>query len=536
MNDHGTVSDAPLIGAKASWSEDKRIPFVLFGLVLLSRAIAWPFSDVVDADAVTRALLGESYMLYPGWGGDGIWPPLHFYLNGIFTVVVDNRAIASVWVNILLGSAMVLPVFALVRRWSNGLVAIAVTILVVFNPLMFRNSLQGLSEIPFLFFSACAFNAASCAQTGASTEGSREALLAGLFITIACGMRYEAWLFIVAIAGILLLARHWRRTILFCLTASMFPIAWMVTNHLAQGNMFHGVEHVVHWRGNAEVVHVPDGERWLRTLFFPVSFLLALTPATFLLGMAGGVRSIARGSDPLARSGWLLLFPLFLIIMITKARNAELLLQHRFTMTLILLFIPFLVLGFKPIRPSLLIVAMSVVFAGWSMWSSMDSAAGTWLSNVSRGTKAEYAIYHIRTYTLHEMKAIPQLDHRKPDELVKRIDAIPITNKLLVLDFFGWQDTYNVALRVDVLATSVVFLPEDGSSSSRGLRHLEDYLDRLSDPKGILVLKAESVYHKALQPMAEGGVVIPLQRSHLLLEPAGDVEDLHLFTFRQELK
>ncbi|MDQ3101997.1 MAG: glycosyltransferase family 39 protein, partial [Bacteroidota bacterium] len=225
----------------------RRIPFLLFGLALVARLIAWPFSDVVDADAVTRALIGESYMSYPGWIGDGVWPPLHFYLNGSFTLLFGSRELGSVLVNVLLGSAIVFPIYFLSRRWSNDSVAIAVALLIAFDPLVFRNSLQGLSEIPFLFFFACSFNALSAAILDAPAKAERNALTAGAFITIAAGMRYEAWL-LIGLLALMLVLMDKRLLRWFLFTAVIFPMIWMITTGLAHGNLVKGLEHVLQWR------------------------------------------------------------------------------------------------------------------------------------------------------------------------------------------------------------------------------------------------------------------------------------------------
>lgn len=512
---------------KRPWS----VPLLLFLLAFIARMVAWPHSDVVNADAVTRALIGESYMLYPGWVGDGVWPPLHFYLNGLFTVLCGSRVTGSVLVNILLGSAIVFPVFALVRRWSSSTVAAAVALIVVFEPLVFRNSLQPLSEIPFFFFSACAFNSASIALSSTSSKGARHAVLAGLFITVASGMRYEAWALIVLIAVQFVVARRWQSLLLFMVPALVFPIAWMITDHLAQGNIFQGLEQVIHWQGNAVATDVLDNELRLRTVFFPASFLLALSPLVVLLGVAGAVKTIVKNELKALGWPWLLWFPLFMVVMISKARHAELLLQHRFTMTLVLLFIPYLMLGFKSLRSKALILLLAVFFSGWGLYSSMNMTGPSWLRYSTKLPWTGNALAYIQQNTLGELKAIPALEHRTPDTLVKAIDSIHMDRKLLVLDFLGWQDTYNVAFRADIRATSVVFLPTPDAPFEQGEEHLENYLGRLNGPHGVLVLNRESAYFAHIEQRAQAGPTLALPNKILVLTPAGDVGNAAVYTF-----
>ncbi|MBP9161191.1 MAG: hypothetical protein WBO28_15385 [Flavobacteriales bacterium] len=509
------------------------LPSLLFLLAFIARLIAWPHSDVVNADAVTRALIGEGYMHYPGWSGDGVWPPLHFYLNGLFTVLCGSRVVGTVLVNILLESAIVFPVFAFVLRWSGAAVAAAVALVVVFEPLVFRNSLQGLSEVPFFFFTACAFNALSAAQTAAGRKGLMHGAAAGSFLTIAAGMRYEAWLFIPLLAGILLVARRWKSSAAFVATAMIFPVVWMITGQFAHGNPFTGLEQMVHWRNAATILDVPESELLLRTAFFPVSFLAALSPVVIALGIIGTIWALLRKRLARDQWPWLLLFPVFLVIMIDKARHGELLLQHRFTMTLVLLFIPYIAFGFSLLRPKAWAPVVALLLSAWTFQNSFQQHLPGWFRTASIHTRFGPATDFIADYTMGEMVAVPRLNERWPDELLAKLNALHPDEGvgLLVLDFFGWQETYNVAFRADIRATSIVFLPEAQTDASAGRHHLEDYLNRLKDPHGILVVKEEGAYRNAFATKHEDDT-LPLFTKELHLQDLGPFRDLHLYSFQ----
>ncbi len=505
-------------------------PYLLFTVALVARLLAWPFSEVVDADAVSRALIGETYMEYPGWAGDGVWPPLHIYLSGLSTLICGSRQIGSVLVNILLGSALVFPVHGIARRFSTTVVANAVTLVVVFNTLVFRNSLQGLSEIPFLFFTACAFNSVSIAMEDPTRIGNRHAVLGGVLITIACGMRYEAWALVVLLAAMLFTAKSWTRSAQFLLPALLFPAAWMVTGQLDHGNLFWGMEQVVHWRTAAPIVQVQDHELRLRTLFFPLSLLLTVSPLALVLGLTGCTTSFMKRTGTRLHWLWFILLPAFLCIMAQKARHAELLLQHRFTMTLVLLFIPFLIAGFALVRSRLGASLMAITICASSLLASRVFSGPWWSAMAKPGSSTDAACAHIREYTLHELAPVPKLDTDLPDRLLRVVNAHHADRRLLVLDFFGWQETYNVAFRSKVRPSSIVFLPDD-ADAHQGLMRLDDYLGHISGFDGLLLLVNDHPYQRALTKTPDGPLQLILATKRLRLSQLEVVDNLTLYRF-----
>lgn len=499
------------------------VPFLLFALALTTRLIAWPGSDVVDADAATRAMIGESYMLYPAWSSDGVWLPLHFYLNGAFVVICESRVTGPILVNILLASAIVFPLFAFSKRWASPTIALSVVLVVIFNPLVFRNSLQGLSEIPFFFFTVCAFNSLSLALTDPSSRGSRQALLAGLLITIASGMRYEAWLLTIMFLAVLLIQGQWRRSLPFLGTALILPVIWMVTSHIAHGNFLKGLDHMVHWQTTTHHELVAEDELQRRSAFFPLSFVLAISPIAVVLGIWGTSVGFVRDQVTRHEWPWLLLFPFFLIIMIFKARNAELLLQHRFTMTLVLLFIPYLILGFRSIRSMMAIRILALSICTWGSIANAKWADHTWIKG-PKGSLLENALGFIRDYTLDQLEPIPRLKNELPHRLLDQLDQYDFDRSLLVLDFFGWQETYSVALRAQIRSTSVVFLSE---RVDHGLAHLNDYLNHVPGWSGIIALVADGPYLSEVEQERR----INLPNWQLDLVPFGGSGNIRLYNF-----
>ena len=78
--------------------------FFILGLAFFTRLLAFPFSDTVDADAVSRVFMAQNWANNPEFITRGTWLPFHEYFLWIFpsitiTPIVLNigLATATVW-------------------------------------------------------------------------------------------------------------------------------------------------------------------------------------------------------------------------------------------------------------------------------------------------------------------------------------------------------------------------------------------------------------------------------------------------------
>ena len=177
---------------------------------------------------------------------------------------------------------------------------------------------------------------------------------------------------------------------------------------------------------------------------------------------------------------------------------------------------------------------IALLLAAWNFQNSFQQPLPGWFRSASSYTRFGSAIGFISDYTIGEMAAVPRLDERWPDELVAMLNVLHPDKDvgILVLDFFGWQETYNVAFRTDIRATSIVFLPEAQQSAVDGARHLEDYLNRLDHAHGLFVIREDGAYQSTLLRMAEGRIIMPLFTKELQLQDLGLFRNLHLYAFR----
>lgn len=118
---------------------------VLLGFFL--RLLAFPFAQVVDADATTRVLIAESWLQSPSLIYEGVWPPLHFYFNALAIAVSGERLVMPILFHIIIGSATAYP---FISSPSESLMR-----LVHGFPLCCMYYAQSFSEIRFILCQEC---------------------------------------------------------------------------------------------------------------------------------------------------------------------------------------------------------------------------------------------------------------------------------------------------------------------------------------------------------------------------------------------
>src|SRR5438067_57105 len=133
----------------------KGIPSKIFSLAavtLLVKLSLLPFAQQTDPDAVTRIFFSEAWKDHPSWIRSDVWGPFHFYLNGFFLMIWNNRIYAPAVLNLLLSVLTLIPFYFFTRREFNEDGAFAATVFLAVSPILFRNSFLALSETPSLFF------------------------------------------------------------------------------------------------------------------------------------------------------------------------------------------------------------------------------------------------------------------------------------------------------------------------------------------------------------------------------------------------
>jgi len=442
---------------------NKTYLFWLALLLIVVKLALLPFAQVNDADAVSRTFLAVAWKENPVWIISNVWAPFYFYMNGFFLSFVDSYLYTIPVVNIFFSAFMLIPFYYFVKREFNSKGAIYTTFFLAISPVLFRISFMALSEIPYLFFLVLTLNLIS--------KGSRQnskilITLAGLSITIASGFRYESWIITFFLFAALLLKRKWKEGLLFGMVASVFPVLWLFTCWHTTGDPLISFK----WAKEAYVNNGFSGMESLlrRFWFFPFSWYIALGPVVTFLVLKYIFRDFRNKQDRALSVDWSLIFWAMLMVFEYNCFKGALLLQHRFTGTLVLFSLPFAAnyfndFSFRKIR----LAAISIVLV-------------VGLSFV---------------YNTDGIKPVPRLRDRSVQNISDIVHGNLTSTSCLITDFAGWDNTYFIALNCGINPKQIVMLPDNDSkvdSSSYAIIHAT----MAKFDKGLIIFRNGSKFSK----------------------------------------
>jgi 4-amino-4-deoxy-L-arabinose transferase-like glycosyltransferase len=387
---------------------ERRVVWVLFLIVLFSRLLALPFAEVRDADAVTRIYMAEKWLLDPHLISEGIWLPFHHYFNALSLWVWSDVWYSPMVFNSLLTALTVFPLYAFTKREFHERGARLAVVVYLFSSVVFHNSFHALSELPNAVFIMFALDQMSLLVR---EKKMKHAVLAGLFMTIAAGFRYESWLLIAIFSGMLLLFRVPIRSIfVFGLVAIIFPVFWMAGNWLAHGDLFFGLSGAYNWNVVMEGVndHIDGIEKIKRLLFFPLSWLLVFSPILVFLVLFRFLRKWQKRDLQKTQLIWILPFIIVLSIFIYKSFEGTLLNQHRFTILPLLLTVPFTAWIVETTKTKWMewVAYASIPLFFWLSFRMETIEFEKWIPS----DRVEQAVRQIRLSTFSTLSAIPQAD------------------------------------------------------------------------------------------------------------------------------
>lgn len=464
---------------------------VVFGFLL--RLACLPFAEAIDADAVTRIFMAQEWWAQPHLIVEGVWPPFHEYLYGLLVGLSGDRIYTPIIFTMILSSLLAWPVYSLVRREFSERGAFWAALAVVLSPVLFHNSFHTLSGTVFLLCVAFSWNAFSLALREVNLKN---AVYAGLWITLAAGFRYEAWLLIALFTGIGLLSKQWKLTAVYWCFVMIFPIFWMLGNYAVHGNFFYGLSGAYDWNIVQEGVNdfIPRDVQLLRWFFFPVSWLILFSPLLAAVCFIAFIKRWKGGKWNWNTTRWSVFFVVFAVVFVYKSNNGTLLTQHRFTGTLLLFSIPFIGLIWELERAKFLqlfakigIVTLIPLSYVW-MQIPYEKA-------LSQGTSTYFAVENFRRISKNSIPAVPRLKRKDLDEVKRVIAENTTADDGLILDFISWESTYNIALFAPV--------DRDHMFLFNGAKNAENYFGLLEPilknyKRGCLVIKKKSGLNKML--------------------------------------
>jgi hypothetical protein len=242
----------------------------LTALTFLVRLVVFPLTQDWYGDAIARTEMGRAWMASPHWmmsfaDGSAQFGPLHIYLLGFASLIGAERVLSLV-----AGALTTIPVFFLTRRLFGERAASIACLLLAFWSLHIQFSTTAGSEALSLLLTAATL----------AFFAHERWLLAGLALTLACATRYDGWLLLPLLGGVLLVRRQWK-AFPFAV-ALVFPLVWMFGNWRALGDPLYPLHFVdaFHrgWFADSEAFWGVFRHRALNLFFWPLVAVATLGP------------------------------------------------------------------------------------------------------------------------------------------------------------------------------------------------------------------------------------------------------------------
>jgi hypothetical protein len=440
--------------------------------------------------------------------------------------------------HILFGSLLVLPLYGIAKRLFNENAAIVVGILAALSPLLIHNSLLPMAETPHaLFVVTGMYCVVSALQTQSQRNKSYWFIAGGLCITIATGLRYEAWLTLILISGIILYNKQWKGLVLFGVFAMIFPTGWMIGNYLDHGNPFYGADYATWYNLDFHGVNenINDFERLRRTWFYPISMLHFLPYGIAFIAAFGMLIALIRKRISLNVFMWFIPFCIFLPIMISKAVGGTLLTQHRFAITLLVLVLPFVGVLVSKRWNRHLVLGTTLVVAGFYLFQSRKIHHTPSWEKLLPESQFKTMFTDNRFYTFNQLEPIPKLVDTSGYETLNTLKPYLKNNTPLILDFVGWENSYFIGYHSGVRPELITFLPAKELNTDVGFLEmlwLRAYPNISS--KGIVMLAKGSKYYELAQEENSNSMSIPIEDQRISLTLIDSIGSNLIFTFDTE--
>ena len=313
---------------------------VVIGLAL--RLAATYLAQTTEPDALARVMISWEWKFKPNTGIEGgVWLPLHTYLLGAAFWFRSEPYLLPILINIGCAVLTAIPLYWFGQKefarpgLSAG--AVVATAFILF-PLAFRNSLMAMSDTPFALLLAMALWPLARARDDDGTM--THAMLAGLCVTLAAGVRYEGWIMIPFLA--LVLWRTPRRFLAFGCVAMIVPSLWMIGCWVEHGDPLYSLRFqaadtagVLSDRGGISAL-----KRLVRLIFFPGVLGIGLSPLVMALCIWGAISEVRRRSR---QAVWLVPFLGLFLVLTYKSVNGTMNLQPRYAIPMGMLLLPFMV-------------------------------------------------------------------------------------------------------------------------------------------------------------------------------------------------
>jgi 4-amino-4-deoxy-L-arabinose transferase-like glycosyltransferase len=483
---------------------------ILISLVI--RLAAIPFSMPIEADGVTRIYIAMRWLENPEFIYYGVWGPLYTYLIAAVLLVWNDPVYAPVVLNCIFAVATAIPLYFFVKREWSEMSGLFVACIYLAYPVAIRYGLVAMSEVPYLFFIALALLFLSLARE--ENGNWIYAALAGIAVTLAGSLRYEAW-GLTPFLG-LLLWKRWKALLSFFLASSIFPIFWMAGNYVHFGDPLYSLSYNSYWNlvvsaWNEEVTVV---DLIFRVFFFPRALFFGLTPLAFLVCVIGMIFVIQKRDRQWV---WLIPFVTLFLTFTINSITGQLAVQMRYSMGLAIFMLPFAAAWFEHSKSWRYRTLFSVITIASMIPFSYLRFVIPWPDDFPN-------------LIPKQINAIPRLDdapgiNRISEYQLKQSELYPTG---LLLDFFDWSNTFYVAIKSYKNPLNVFIMPGEVNEQLVPT-DLHRFLD--TNPTGILLLTPNSRF-MTVEHTSTGDILhFTNQARTLVVKSLGDVEGIAFYSY-----
>jgi 4-amino-4-deoxy-L-arabinose transferase-like glycosyltransferase len=314
---------------------------VLIAVGAVLRTISFFYSDNSGGDAWARLSLTSEWLKHPVFKvGYGAYPPGHFWLIGLFTLLFHDVVFAGRFLSLVTGIGSLYVIWKLARNLygePSGVLALAVF---VFYSLHIGYSTTSSAEVSYLFF----LLAGLTFFFGYFRDDSRplwQLALGGLSLSVAETIRLEAWAIFFGLGIILAILVYqeqasspgwfgrWLKPLLILgVTAGAWPIFSMVYSAI----LFHDPMLVLS-QHNTLVTG------WFKAHPVPVGYQLALGPGALLISLSplavlAAIYGFFKSWSSRLAASFALLTLFFALVQNYEIATGKLLAMARYTMTL----------------------------------------------------------------------------------------------------------------------------------------------------------------------------------------------------------
>lgn len=470
----------------------KQKPWFLICLIsLIARLAFLPFSHVVDPDVLSRIYISWEWLQKPHLINTAVWPPLHFYIMSFFLWIFPFDVLTPKLLHIAFTVAITIPLYFFIKNEFNEKGAFWATLFFQLSPIVFRNSFHALAEAPFIFFVACSLYFIS--ELFKNNENYKDAVWAGIFLTIACGIRYEGWVFIGFLGLIVWIRSGFKNAFIFGIFSMIFPLYWMIGNYIAKDDPLYSINAANYWNTVMEGVNeqVSDLDIRMRILFFPFSVFLFLTPLLSIISVVTFIYALKNNLFKFKHLLWFIPFMGIMIMYIQKTYNGSLLMHHRYSAIPLLFIVPYLSYYFsdkiKLAKNLKNIVATLIIVTAIPLSFYLHFLPFEKLFFFS--PKTEKAIAQILNSNYLQTEAVPHLYDNNAHQINTILKSELKPTDGLILDFCGWEASFFLALDANLPFNQILLM----EGAKNGINTTEQLFDFINEyPEGVILIQNES--------------------------------------------